>query len=79
MTPKPSSRKLFEKIVTSNFPDKKQKQKPKINLGAFVRASDIRSVSSMRKSTNASYKVYIITEVIHDTIPSYRINYLLER
>ena len=30
-------------------------------------------------STSWSYKLYIITEVIHDTIPSYRINYLPER
>ena len=30
-------------------------------------------------STNYSYKLYTITEVIHDTIPSYRIDYLPER
>ena len=30
-------------------------------------------------STNWSYKLYTITEIIHDTIPSYRINYLPKR
>ena len=30
-------------------------------------------------STNWSYNSYTITEVIHDTVPSYRINYLPER
>ena len=30
-------------------------------------------------STNYSYKLYTITEVIHDTIPSYRIDCLPER
>ena len=30
-------------------------------------------------STNWSYKLYTITEIIHDTIPSNRINYLPKR
>ena len=30
-------------------------------------------------STNYIYKLYTITEIIHDTVPSYRIDYLLER
>ena len=29
--------------------------------------------------TNWSYKLYTITQIIHDTIPSYRINYLPKR
>ena len=34
---------------------------------------------SKRDNTNYSYKLYKTTEVIHDAIPSYRINYLPER
>ena len=30
-------------------------------------------------STRWSYKLYTITQIIHDTIPSYRINYLPKR
>ena len=45
----------------------------------MVRTSDIKKVFSKGDSTNYSYKLYTITEVIHDTIPSYRINYLPER
>ena len=48
-------------------------------LGQLVRAADIKRVFSKRVSTNYSYILYIITEVRHDTIPSYRINYLPER
>ena len=48
-------------------------------MGDLIRTSDIRSVLSKRDSTNYSYKLYTVTEVLHDTIPSYRINYLPER
>ena len=36
-------------------------------------------VISKGDSTKYSYKYYTITEVIHDTIPSYRLKYLPER
>ena len=36
-------------------------------------------VFSKGNSTNYSYKLCTITEVIHDINPSYRINYLAER
>ena len=45
----------------------------------MVRTADIKRVFSKSDSTNYSYKLYTITEVIHDTIPSYRIDYLAER
>ena len=45
----------------------------------MVRTSDIKKVFSKGDSTNYSYKLYTITEVIYDTVPSYRINYLPER
>ena len=55
------------------------KQKPNFKLGDLVRTSDIRKVFSQGDSTKNSYKLYTITEVIHDTVPSYRKDYLPER
>ena len=57
----------------------REKQTPKYKLGQFVRTSDIKIVFSKGDSTNYSYILYTITEVFHDTIPSYRTNYLPER
>ena len=58
--------------------DDRQKQN-KFKLGDLVRTADIKKVSSKGDSTSWSYKLYTITEVVHETIPCYRINYLLER
>ena len=79
MTPIQASKKSNEKIVYSNLQDKRVKQKPKYKLGQLVRTADIKKVFSKGDSTNYSYKLYKITEVTHDTIPSYRFDYLLER
>ena len=78
-TPNQASKKSNQKIVYSNLRDDREKQHPKFKLGQLVRVSDIRRVFSKGDSTNYSYKLYTITEVIHNTIPSYRINYLPER
>ena len=79
MTPNQASKKSNEKLVNSNLQDRRQKQRPKFKLGDLVRTSDIRRVFSKVDSTNYSYKLYTITEVIHTSIPSYRIDYLPER
>ena len=79
MTPNQASKKSNEKIVYNNLKDNREVGKPKFKLGDLVRTSDIRRVFSKGDSTNWSYKLYTITEVIHDTIPSYRIDYLPER
>ena len=79
MTPNQASKKINEKIVYNNLKDNREVQKPKFKLGDLVRTSDIKKVFSKGDSTNYSYKIYTITEVIYDTIPSYRINYLPER
>ena len=79
MTPNQASRKSNEKIVYNNLKDNRELQKPKYKLGQLVRTADIKRVFSKGDSTNWSYKLYTLTEVIHDTIPSYRINYLPER
>ena len=79
MTPNQSSQKSNEKEAFSNLQDKRRELNPKIKLGQLVRTADIKKVFSKGDSTNYSYKSYTITEVIHDTMPSYRINYLPER
>ena len=79
MTPTQASKKSNEKAVFDNLRDDRQKQRPKIKLGDLVRTADIKKVFSKGDSTNYSFKLYTITEVIHDTIPSYRVDYLPER
>ena len=79
MTPIQASKKINEKIIYSNLQDKRKKLNPKFKLGQLVRTADIKRVFSRGDSTNYSYKLYTITEIIHDTIPSYRLNYLPER
>ena len=78
MTPIQVSKKSNAKVY-SNLQDKRQKQTPKFKIGDLVRTSDIRKVFSKCDSTNYRYKLYRITEVIHDTTPPYRKDYLPER
>ena len=79
MKPIDASKKSNQKLVYNNLKDDREVLKPKFNLSQLVRTADIKRVFSKGDSTNWSYKLYTITEVIHDTIPSYRINYLPER
>ena len=78
MTPNQTSKKVNGKIVYSKLKDDREKQTPKYILGDLVKTADIKRVFSKGDSTNWSYKLYTITEVLHDTIPSYRIDYLPE-
>ena len=79
MTPNQASKKSNEKEVYSNLRDNREVRKPKYKLGQLVRTADIKKIFSKGDSTNYNYKLYTITEVIHDTILSYRIDYLPER
>ena len=79
MTPIQASKQSNEKEVYSNLQDNRRKLNRKFKLGQLVRTADFRRVFSKGDSTNYSYKLYTITEVIHDFIPSYRIDYLTER
>ena len=63
----------------TDLQDRRVKQQPKYNLGQLVRTSVIRRVFSKDDNTNYSFLLYTITEVIHDTRPSYRLNHLPER
>ena len=79
MTPIQASKTSNEKIVYNNLQDQRLKRQPKFKLGQLVRTADIKQVFSKGDSTNWSYKLYAITGIVHDTIPSYRIDYLPER
>ena len=79
MTPVQASKKTNEKLVYSNLQDKRRKLNPKFKSGQLVRTADIKRVFSKGDSTNYSYKLYTITEIIHDSVPLYRIEYLPER
>ena len=79
MTPNQASKTSNERKVYSNLKVIREAHKPKSILGQLVRTADIKRVFSKGDSTNWSYKFYTITEIIHDTIPSYRIDYLPER
>ena len=76
MTPLQASKN--ERKFHSNLQDKRRKLQPKFKLGQLVRTADIKRVFGKGDSTNC-YKLYTITEVIHDTTPSYKFDYLPER
>ena len=79
MTPNQANKKSNEKLINSNLQDRRIRRKPKYKLGHLIRTADIKQVFSKSGSTNWSYKLFTITEVIQDTIPSYRIDYSPER
>ena len=78
MTPVQAIKKVREKLVYNNLADKREVQKPKFHLSHLVRTADIKNVFSKGDKTSYSYILYKKTEVIHETIPSYGINYLPE-
>ena len=79
MTPNQAVKNSNEKIVRSNLQDRRDKQLPKFKLCQLVRTDDVKRAFSKGDSTNWSYKLYTITEIIHYVIPSYKLNYLPER
>ena len=70
-----ASKKSNEKEVYTNLQNGRVKQTLKFKLGQLVCTADIKRVFSKGDSTTYSYKLYKITEIIHDTIPSYRIDF----
>ena len=71
MTPIKASKVTNQKKVLNNLQDKRKKQKPNFKLGDLVRTCDIDKTFSKGDITNWSNKLYMITEIIHETIPSY--------
>ena len=79
MTPIQASLKKNGGFVYKNLLDKRKKIKPKYEIGDLVRTVDLKKTFSKSDTTNWSYKLYKITEIINDTIPSYHIDNLKER
>ena len=79
LTPIQASLKKNEGYVYKNLLDKRKKVKPKFQINDLVRTADLKKTFSKGDTTNWSYKLYKITEIINDTIPSYRIDNLKER
>ena len=74
-----ASLKKNEGFVYKNLLDKRNKIKPKYEIGDLVRTADLKKTFSKADTTNWSYKLYKITEIIIDTIPVYKIDNLKER
>ena len=79
LTPNQASLKKNEGYVYKNSLDKRKKVKPKFQINDLVRTADLKKTFSKGDTINWSYKLYKITEIINDTIPSYRIDNLKER
>ena len=79
LSPKDASLKKNEGFVYKNLLDKRKKVKPKYEIGDLVRTADLKKTFSKGDTTNWSYKLYKITEIVKDTIPSYKIDSLKER
>ena len=70
LTPIQASLKKNEGCVYKNLLDKRKKVKPKFQINNLVRTADLKKTFSKGDTTNWSYKLYKITEIINDTIPS---------
>ena len=79
MTPIQASLKKNEGFVHKNLIDKRNKIKTKFQINDLVRTADLKKTFSKGDTTNWSYKIYKITEIINVTIPSYHIDNLKER
>ena len=79
LSPKDASLKKNEGFVYNNLLDKRKKVKPEFQINDLVRVADLRKTFSKSDRTHWFYKLYKISEIINDTIPSYRIDNLKER
>ena len=79
LTPIQASLKKNEGYVYKNLLDKRKKITSKFQINDLVITADLKKTFSKGDTTNWSYKLYKITEIINDTIPSYKIENLKER
>ena len=79
LSPIQASLKKKEGYVYKNLLDKRQKIKPKYEIGDLVRTADLKRTFSKGDTTNWSYNLYKISEINNDTIPTYHIDNLPER
>ena len=79
LTPIQASLKKNEGYVYKNLLDKRKKITAKFQINNLVRTAYLKKTFSKSDMTNWSYNLYKITEIVNDTIPSYKINNLPER
>ena len=79
LSPKDASLKKNEGFVYKSLLDKRKKVTPKFQINDLVRTAGLKKTFSKGDTTNWSYKMYKITEIINDTIPTYHIDNLPER
>ena len=79
LSPIQASSKKNEGYVYTNLLDKRKKINPKFQVNNLVRNADLRETFSKGDRTYWSYILYTITEIINDTILSYKIDKLTER
>ena len=79
LTPIQASLKKNEGYVYKNLIDKRKKVTPKFQINDLVRTADLKKTFSKSDTTNWSYRLYKITEIINDSVSSYKINNLPER
>ena len=79
LSPKDASLRKNEGFVYRNLLDKRKKITPKFQVTDLARTADLKKTFSKGDATNWSYKLYKISEINNDTIPSYRLDNLLER
>ena len=79
LSPKDASLKKNEGFVYKNLLDKRKKITPKFQINDLVRVADLKKTFSKGDTTNWSYKLYKIKEIINDTISAYKIDNLTER
>ena len=79
LSPIQASLKKNEGYVYKNLLDKRKKVKAKFQINDLVSTADLKKTFSEGDTTNWSYKLYRITEIINDTISSYHIDNLPDR
>ena len=79
LSPKDASLMENEGFVYKNLIDKRMIITSKYEIGNLVRTADLKKTFSKSDTTNWSYKLYKITEIVNDTIASYKISNLPER
>ena len=79
LSPKDASLKKNQGFVYKNLIEKRKKVKPKFQINDLVRTADLKKTFSKGDTSNWSDKLYKITEIINDTIPSFRLDNLPER
>ena len=70
LTPIQVSLQKNEGLVYNNLLDERKKVKPQFQVNDLVRTADLKKTFSKTDTTKWSYKLYKITEIIKDTIPS---------